>query len=263
MWPDEVTLLAYVDDELGAAQRVQVEAALAQHPELMETVQTLRASKLPFAAAFAQQTVPPVPAALRAQVESLVASHSMAQPELAWAGAGVKPGNQPRLPILAWGLLLLLLGLLVGYWGGRNAAPSTPEPWLQMVSSYHAMYGRETVLDGGVAQSQVAALTTRLQQAHGLVLKIPDLQAQGLQFVRAQQLQHQGQMVLQLVYLPRSGPPLALCLTPAAAQPERSFTLQGQQGLAWFASGWAYVLIGQTPAASLQTLRSEVKAPIV
>jgi anti-sigma factor RsiW len=262
MWPDEVTLLAYVDDELSAAQRAQVEAALAQHPGLMETVQALRASKLPYEAAFAQQTVPPVPAALRLQVESLAARHSVAPPELAWAGAGIKPGK-PRVPMPAWGLLLLLLGLLAGYWGGRNAAPSSPEPWLQMVSSYHAMYGRETVLDGGVAQAQVAALASRLQQAHGLALKIPDLQAQGLQFVRAQQLQHEGQMVLQLVYLPASGPPLALCLMPAAAQPERSFTLHGQQGLAWFANGWAYVLIGQAPAAQLQTLRSEVKAPIV
>ena len=102
----------------------------------------------------------------------------------------------------------------------------------------------------------------RLQQ-QGLVLQIPDLQAKGLRFVRAQQLQFEGRMVLQLVYLPEQGLPVALCLTPLPAQRERSVAVEGLQALTWHAKGWAYLLVGSLPAAQMEKIRRDVPAALI
>jgi anti-sigma factor RsiW len=229
-------------------------------------VQLLRASTLPYESAFAQQPVPPVPEALRARVEEL-SSVALASRGLALEAAG--PGGRWQLngrranPWLLGLLLALAIGVLAGYWGGARTRTPDVEPWVRMVSSYHSMYGRETVVDGGASSAQTVALKARLGQQLGLNLKIPDLEAEGLHFVRAQQLQFDGRMVLQMVYLPEQGLPIALCVTPAAAQPERVLTLDGQQAVTWHASGWAYVLIGQMPAPQLERLRGQLKAPVV
>jgi anti-sigma factor RsiW len=259
---DEITLLAYADGELPAERRAEVEAALAANEELAHSVQALRASRLPYQAAFEQEPVAPVPEALRARIEALSAV-AVASQGLAVAGSR---GASPRGPDLGgmWRIALatLALGAAIGYWSARPAAPSA-EPWVRMVSSYHAMYARETVLDGGVGTAQIEALKLRLKREHGLALKVPDLAGDGLRFVRAQQLQFDGRMVIQLVYLPAQGLPVALCLTPATAQPERSVVLDGQHALAWHAAGWAYVLVGQAPAAELERLRGHIETPLV
>ncbi len=267
MSPDELTLLSYVDGELPAQRRAEVEAAVAANAELARAVRSLRASRLPYQSAFAQRVVPPVPNALRARVEELsavaVASHSLAIEGIEGSGRRQattgRPGNQWLLGLL----LALVIGLLAGYWGGARTRSPDVEPWVRMVSSYHTMYGRETVVDGGAGSAQTVALKARLSQQLGLNLKVPDLEAEGLRFVRAQQLQFDGRMVLQMVYLPAQGLPIALCLTPAAAQPERALNIDGQQAVTWHASGWAYVLIGQMPLPQLERLRGLLKAPVV
>jgi len=259
---DESTLLAYADGELPAARRAEVEAALAANEELARTVQALLASRLPYQAAFEQQAMPPVPEALRARVHELTAV-SMASHSLAAAGTGGASLRGRRIGN-AWriGLLMLALGAAIGYWSALPRAP-VAEPWVRMVSSYHSMYGRETVLDGGVGTAQIDALKLRLKQQHGIDLKVPDLGADGLRFVRAQQLQFDGKMVIQLVYLPANGLPLALCLTPAEVQPERSVSLDGQSAVTWHAAGWAYALVGRLPGAALERLREHLRAPLV
>ena len=47
--------------------------------------------------------------------------------------------------------------------------------------------------------------------------------------------------MLQPVYLPDRGAPIALCLMPAGSQPERALALDGQQAMAWHAEGWGPV----------------------
>jgi anti-sigma factor RsiW len=236
-------------------------------------VHALRASQLPYAQAFELQALPPVPEALRVQAQQWAAAGTPAATAAATAAALVTAGGPPAPSppggglSWRWWLCALALALAAGWWGGTRShsagQPQAVEPWVRMVSSYHLMYSRETVLDGGVGMAQVTALKARLRDQHQIELKIPDLQAQGLQFVRAQQLQLDGKMVLQLVYLPADGLPVALCLTPAASQAARALSLDGQALQTWFDGGWAYLLVGRLPAPALQQLRSAIKAPVV
>ena len=174
------------------------------------------------------------------------------------AGAALAQGGGPssRWSTGLWMLLSLLTGLVLAT-GLRPAAQPVADPWVRKVASYHAMYARETVQDGEPAGLPTQALLRRLQQ-QGLVLRIPDLSGQGLQFVRAQQLQFEGRPVLQLVYLPRQGLPVAVCLIPATDQVEQAVQVDGQQALTWFSSGWAYVLIGSLPVQDMQQIRSSL-----
>jgi anti-sigma factor RsiW len=282
MSPDDVTLLAYVDGELPAHRRLEVEAAIAANAELARTVRAMQVSRLPYQSAYEQQPAPAVPAGLRAQVEELAsvalasrelagrefASGEFAAREMAFAGgAPAGRGSKGSWPHAAgWFaamLVMLAIGWLAGYLGGQRAQAAPVEPWVRMVSSYHSMYSRDTVLDGGVATAQVAALKARLAYQHGLSLKIPDLEAEGLSFVRAQQLQFNGKMVLQLVYLPKQGLPIALCLIPSGQQAERSLTIDGQQAVTWRTGDWGYLLIGQKALPDLERLRGKITAVVV
>ena len=172
---------------------------------------------------------------------------------------------------LWWTGLGMLLSLFAGLAAATWLQPSGPplaDPWVRKVASYHAMYARETVQDGESAgQISTQALPTqallrRLQQ-QGLSLRIPDLSGQGLQFLRAQQLQFEGRPVLQLVYLPRRGLPVAVCLMPATAQAEQAVQVDGQHALTWFANGWAYVLIGSLPAPDMQQIRRSLPTALL
>ena len=275
MSPDLETLRAHADGELPPLRRAEVDAAIAADPALAALSAALFASSLPYRSAFERDALQPVPAALRARVAELASvARANTTETLALAGASVasRPDATPPpasgRPTRLWSLLLLLSGVLLGCLLAAAVATLKQrevEPWLRSVITYHTMYSRETVTDGGPAlgQAQAVALRKALHDQQGLELTVPDLRAQGLQFVRAQRLQFDGRTVLQLVYLPARGAPVALCLMPAASQPERALALDGQQALAWHAGGWAYVLIGTLPLEQLQALRRQLPAALV
>jgi anti-sigma factor RsiW len=272
---DERTLLAYVDGDLSAQRRAEVEAAVAANAELALTVRHLQGSRLPYQSAFERAvlpSMPPLPDALRERIEALsavaVASHGAARVNQGHAPALAQrpPGNQRRWLLAGLAVLTLLLGLALGRWSANGMGKSGGgdiEPWIVAASSYHAMYARETVLDGGEAYAQVAALKARLLTQHNINLQIPDLKPEGLRFMRAQQLQFDGKLVIQLVYLPQTGPPVALCLTPATTQSNRVATLDQQQVLAWQNGVWAYALVGQLSRPDMQRLRERLVVPLV
>ena len=278
MSPDLETLRAHADGELAPLRRAEVDAAIAADPALAALSAALFASRLPYRSAFELDAPQPVPAALQARVAELAsvarASElaSMFNGAETWAGAGSRRDGSPTptsgRPTGPWMLLLLLSGVVLGCLLAAAVATLRQrevEPWLRSVITYHTMYARETVTDGDPAlgQAQAVALCKALHEQQGLELTVPDLRAQGLQFVRAQRLQFDGRTVLQLVYLPDRGAPVALCLMPAPSQPERALVFDGQQALAWHAGGWAYVLIGAQPLEQLQVLRRQVPAALI
>ena len=299
MSPDPEALLAYVDGELPPQRRAAVEAAIAADPALAAMTAHLQASRLPYFQAFAQQAAVPVPPTLTAHVDALLAPPGAAPAPVflgalagsaasaakvaasgGLSGASAVAGHGPAAApdrrgagpsSLWWTGLGMLLSLFAGLAAATWLQPSAPplaDPWVRKVASYHAMYARETVQDGESAgQISTQALPTqallrRLQQ-QGLSLRIPDLSGQGLQFVRAQQLQFEGRPVLQLVYLPRRGLPVAVCLMPATAQAEQAVQVDGQHALTWFANGWAYVLIGSLPAPDMQQIRRSLPTALL
>lgn len=262
MSPDLETLRAHADGELAPLRRAEVDAAIAADPALAALSAALFASRLPYRSVFERDAPPPppLPAALQARIAELaavaraselaslintseLASLTDTSETLVLAGASAgsqhdaTPPPASGRPARRWALLLLLSGVLLGCLLAAAVATVQQrqvEPWLRSVITYHAMYSRETVFDGdpalvqGQAQAQAVALRKALHDQQGLKLTVPDLRAQGLQFVRAQRLK-----------------------------------FDGQQALAWHAEGWAYVLIGALPLKRLQALRQHLPAALI
>lgn len=271
---DEITLLAYVDQQLPQAQRVQIEAALAQSADLRAQVASLQASRLPYSMAFDAQALPAIPAALAVRLEALTAgAASQTQEAVAQAQSPASSSTAHRRSALrsslSWGAGLaasFVLGwVLRPVASAGGASPSlVAEAWVDAVANYQAMYTRATVDQTsqslGAAQAVLAEFSSAQQ-----TLSVPDLSSEGLQFKRAQRLTFREQPLLQMAYLPSQGKPTALCvLKRSAAQSEASavaaLQLHGLTVVTWARGALAYALATEMPAVQALALGKRLAA---
>jgi anti-sigma factor RsiW len=247
---DEPLLRAYVDGELDPARREQVEVLLAHRPDLQLTVDALRASCLPYRAAFDAQALPPVPDRLMQQVATYA---SLAQGRQAPSAA---PSSQRRRAALrmswgmGWGMAAsFALGWAVPWrWTGPPTRQPNAPAWAQAIASYHALYVRATVGQQFDKPEQLASLLDGLQAEQQQRLAVPDLSSIGWTFRRVQRLGYEGRPLLQMVYLSAEGVPIAFCALPAAKvdgdqAPLQVDRLHGQTVAHWVDRGLAYVLV--------------------
>jgi anti-sigma factor RsiW len=252
---DESTLRAYVDAELPREQREQVEAALPGRPELREQVTALRASCLPYGAAFEMQKLPPVPEILERQLASWCAVADTARPATLtrrqWAGAGAALAAS-----FAAGLLLPTP------WRLQPTPTSTADtaPWVEEIARYQAMYVRATVeqaQDDAVRARSLLADFTRLAQ---LAVAVPDLRDAGLAFKRIQRLGYGDLPLLQMVFLPERGNPAALCVLPSKQgdAPLNVRRLRGLSVATWQRAGLAHVFAADMSLAQATVIAEKL-----
>jgi anti-sigma factor RsiW len=268
---DEVTLRAYVDGELSASERTRIEDAIALQPELLRQVEALRASCLPYRAAFDAQTLPTMPAALQRQLASLsaVAIASRASGDQTHTPSKVLPLASRRHWLrsgfgagigmaAAFGAGLIIRPMWSGGFKATSQARAAMNPWVQPIASYQAMYVRETV--DRAADSPERAQKV-LQEFHRQALaaqhreapskpSIPNMNSVGLEFRRAQLLGFADKPLLQMAYLASKGRPGALCVLPIDSAQVEAIQAQRLEGLSivtWQASGLAYVLALDMP----------------
>ena len=163
----------------------------------------------------------------------------------------------------------VVLALLVGYLAGAkttvqpadmSASTDTPqqaENFARTVAAYQKFYVRET-LKGTVAPNPVK-VTERLASQTGMRVIIPEFD--DYQFMRAQRLSIDGELLIQLVYLGSEGGPLALCYVAASDSGEQSnetgTTLQNHHGLntaEWRHNGHRFVIVSDAPEKKLDEL---------
>jgi len=85
---------------------------------------------------------------------------------------------------------------------------------------------------------------------------VPDLRAARLSFKRIQRLSFNERPVVQMVYLPERGEPVALCVTPDARPDEAPHLQQiGELStVAWRRDGLGYALLSKGSGQSLMDL---------
>lgn len=66
---DDTVLLAYVDGRLTPEGRAEVDAAAADSSEVAARLAAMKASALPYAAAFGRQALPPIPEHLSKNID--------------------------------------------------------------------------------------------------------------------------------------------------------------------------------------------------
>lgn len=247
---DETTLLAYVDGQLAPDEMRRVEAALQTDPSARAMVDKLRQTPGNLRDVFDRALNRPLPPTLATDI--------LRHPLGRRAILRIRLTNAVVVATLLFGL-----GLWIGAWldtTGRSAVAA--EPWVVAVAEYQALYGRATVNQGDANGAALHDTAARLTQGFGQAVAIPDLRAHGLAFKRGQLLEFAGQPLVQLVYLPERGKPIAYCLL-GTHQPDLAPATGNAKGLHyvhWRTGGVAYLLIGDTTAADLEKLATATRA---
>jgi anti-sigma factor RsiW len=293
---DDILLLAYVDGELAPEEQLEVEQAINASADIAERVALLEASKLPYRQAYAQQKLPPVPDSLKQKIAALTQTYSLPQ-DLTTSGVGaagtaigvndpVGPDAQSSLPrstpvrsrmrvALPWlavafvggafccGIVLRLApGVITGS-SDRSVlqvANSGASPWVRAAVGYQQLYSRDTVALDSSSPDVSARIVSDIRQKDGLELRVPDLSSAGLTFKRVQRLRFNGKPLVQIVYLPQAGPPVALCVMKDA-KPDAAISQQHVDRMdvvTWRQDELSYALIAEPGVAKLNEIGKQI-----
>jgi len=265
-----------IDGELDESQTSHVDSALLEDKKLQQIANKMRASQLPYRQAYNEAPVPDIPESLRAGIEALrnpatqkspvqsIKNHDMAvqpPPTDAANHSWFKPAS-----IAASVMIAAIIGYL-GYQTGANtttqdvsdtsiaAVDTQPKSFARTVAAYQKFYVRETLK--GTVPPNSGKVSERLANQTGMKVIIPELE--GYEFMRAQRLSIDGELLLQLVYLGAEGGPLALCYMVDAEADTTSnesnqsnkmgqTTLQSHHGLntaEWRHNGHRFVMLDE------------------
>ena len=254
-------LVAYVDGQLARKQTRAVEKVLDQDDVLAARVDALKHAHARLEAAFeailageeADVSNVSVP-----QVEGLVISWRSVK--IALAALGIAAALALAAVGYGWPLSLPDIGSLSR--GGETVVQVGPAPsdWQQEAARAHALLSRQTLEVGLESQANYDLVAFQLGQILGAEPKLPNLEAQGFRFVRAQALRFGGEPLTQILYLGDEGGPLALY----AKKGDGPATLtEGRVGdirtAAWSEDGISYLLAGEVGDAALMRIATRVK----
>jgi anti-sigma factor RsiW len=284
MIADDALLLAYVDGELTPQQCQEIEQLMEVSPEVAKRVSNLMASCLPYHEAFAHQAIPAVPDSLLEKIEVL--SKQSIRPlrseeatlertaERTSRNAGLVSRlfaqSRPRMGWMAVafasGAMCCMLVLQTGFPGAGlkssslQQAPAVaqvqPSPWVRQAAGYQQLYTRDTV-NLVVPDAAVVAKTVRdIRQIDGLSLRIPDLSSAGLTFKGVQRLSFDKKALVQLIYLPENGAPVALCVMkePKPDSAPSQMRVSQMSVVVWRQSELGYALIGEPGGVDLNAI---------
>jgi anti-sigma factor RsiW len=281
---DEAMLMAYVDGTLTARERQEVERQIAASADVVARVARLEKSRLPYREAFASQKLPPVPESLARRIGEMTQMHAATtragtarQPRRYPASANdndtapMSGAPEPRATIRSrlrvapgWLAVAFVAGAfclgavlrLSPTEGMPGAGGTSASPWIQVAAGYQQLYSRATVSDvqpdPGVIEQRVDAI----RREDRLPLRVPDLRDAGLTFRDVQRLRFHGRPLIQLVYLPDKGEPVALCIIhqPGPDQAIARQTVNGMNVVTWRQGELGYALIGASDDVDLAAL---------
>jgi hypothetical protein len=135
-------------------------------------------------------------------------------------------------------------------------------PWITAAASYQQLYSRETLANVDSNPDLSIKTVNEIRQDDGLALRIPDLSAAGLTFKRVQRLRFNNKPLVQIVYLPEKGAPIALCVMKEV-KPDAAVTDQRVASMTvvtWRQAELGYALIGQPEGVDLTALGKQISS---
>ena len=255
-------LSAWVDGELDATERAQVQAWLQTHPDDMARVQAWAADREALGRLFGSVLHEPAPDALKATVWR----RESRTPPL-WARAAAAAG-------LVVGGALAGGGLVWQWQQQRHAelalqlrqqlAPGTAQGWVQRAAFAHSVYVAEP-RHAVEVKAQEEHLSRWLTRRIDIPVKLFDLRAQGFELVGGRLLPDGPGKSAQLMYqdAPVTGQPRRV--TVYLRKPDKGtdaafrYEQQGKLGMFyWVEEGAGYALVGELPKETLLALAQTI-----
>ncbi|MEM6464941.1 MAG: zf-HC2 domain-containing protein [Pseudomonadota bacterium] len=236
------TLTAYLDGALSEAERREVEIALEQDGALRARLHDL---DLPTDA-------------LRTAFESAL--------ELAPEPPDVSVpdstgGANPRWAIAALVIFGATLGLLLGsLWSPFPESKDTAD-WKLAVANYQVLYVPQTLAAPAPDRLAAERRLAELSEALGRDLT-QAVDAQGLEFRRAQMLGLEGQPLVQIAYMGPNNSPVAICVTPVdtATRAPSAETIAGLAAAHWVQDGFGFLVIGGADLDFVSDVADDIRA---
>jgi anti-sigma factor RsiW len=238
----EDELHAYVDGELPAERRADVEAWLATHPDDAGRVQSWRAMADMLHARYDAVAQEPVPQ--RLEIERLVR-----RPRQWFYGAA------------AAALVAFVAGGAVGWTAhGATSAPSVFQSFTLDALDAHRLYVVEVRHPVEVSGDERAHLQAWLTKRCGWTVRAPDLEASGLKLVGGRLLPGPSGPASFLMYETASGERFTIYTAKTASEAtQMRYTTQDKDGaLFWADRGVGYVVSGGGDRARLTKVAQSV-----
>ena len=278
MKTDDLMLMAYVDGELSPGESREVEDHIRASSEAAELVALLRASRVDYKQAFATKKLPPVPESLTRRIETITRAHS-AKSTAAGANdpsvpaAAVSPVRSRLRTVPTWLAAACVAGAFCGGLFLRPGtfallSPGTPSsssatmsssglsPWVTAAVGYQQLYTRNTLAYADENAAATSKIVDDIRREDKLALRIPDLSSAGLTFKSVRRLNFDNKPLVQIVYLPEKGPPIALCVMKGAKsdQAVSAQVVDTMHVVTWRQAELSYALIGKTEGVDLDAL---------
>ena len=282
MKTDDLMLMAYVDGELAPGESLEVEEYIRASSEAAELVALLQASRLDYKQAFAAQKLPPVPDSLTQKIEALARAHS--------AKSAAPGANDPSAPAPAvspvrsrlrtvptWLAAACVAGAFCGGLFLRPGtfpllSPGIPSsasatmasaglsPWVTAAIGYQQLYTRDTLAYTDENPAATSKIVDDIRRDDKLALRIPDLSSAGLTFKSVRRLNFNNKPLVQIVYLPEKGPPIALCVMKGmkSDQAVAAQVVDTMHVVTWRQAELSYALIGKTEGVDLNALGKRI-----
>jgi anti-sigma factor RsiW len=272
-------LVAYLDGELGAAERAHVEAWLDADPSVHGRLLSLAESAGTLRSAFAELVSEPVPERLIAAARGEIASPTEAEIVVLRPRRTSPPAPRSGRWMIqlatAAGMFGLVVGVGAGYFGNGVLAPSgAPSSrvvqtaalnnWLDNAAGDYKLIvnaGDDALVDVP-ANGDNGDVLQKISQNLPQQVRLPDLKPWGLSFRGARLVVVEGRPAAQLVYTTdnKAIGPLALIIG-STKQSDIAPTFERRQDLNllyWRHQGRASVLVGQSEIGYLWGIANDV-----
>jgi anti-sigma factor RsiW len=267
-----------VDDELAPQDRRAVERLIHDSPEVARHVAKMRAARNAARIALARQDLPPVPDSLTQRIGALAESARAggARSSSGFQGLGRTARQSMLRPAMAWligafAAGAVCAGLVLQVWPALGLSPGTPAaqpgavakaalPWVQQVVNYVALYTRGTLEYEGDSPQTTSRIVADIQREDGMAIRVPDLTSAGLAFKGIQRLSFNGRPLVQIMYLPEQGDPVALCIIkdPKPDQALDDQQVTGRRVVTWRQAELGYALIGAPSEGGLRGIAQSI-----
>lgn len=254
-------LVAYVDGQLAHKQTLAVDKVLRHDDVIAKRVTALKDAHNRLEAAFE--------AILAGEEAEAVAQPMPQTPGLFIPWSALVQGGLVTAGI---GAALVLLALGFGWplsmpesrqssaTADLEQVGSIVRSWQEEAARAQALIGRDTLEAGLDSQRNPDLVAFQLARLVGPNLIVPDLDAQGFRFVRAELLHFDDAPLAQLLYLGASGAPLALYAKRGEGDMPPLYQPYGDiGGVAWSQDGMTYLLAGRATELSLLHLAEAIR----
>ncbi|MGF6176682.1 anti-sigma factor family protein [Ensifer sp. 4252] len=266
----EVRLCAYIDGELGEAEKTELETLLARDEEAKALFEKLKAGSAFGNTAFEDFLHDPVPLALVRQIKQGSGINPKAE-RVTIAAANVR--SVPIWPrVMAASVALVLVGGATGFIigtannVGEPAKLASTRTWLDDIADYHRIYSRQKERLVEVPASEAPKIETWLAASVGVPFTIPNLTGKGLNFEGARLLVANSKPVAQLLYRNADGDVFAICFLKDSDSPQSdkfSESIRDNLGMvSWQRGGASFVVVGPSATVGLHDLAEAVSTTI-